>query len=93
MHHSNSFSLNTQDSSVETIGMLLKYLLFVVFLCAFIQELKKNAHDSFSLQVKEICASVYKMALHLPSCVLQRSLDAYIIYPFLCNVGSLNNYL
>lgn len=41
--------------------------------------------------------TVCKMALPLPFCVLQGSLDTYIICPifffFLCNTGSLNIYL
>lgn len=63
------------------VGMLLKYFLLVVFFYAFMQELKKkkNVQDSFSLEVKETCASVYKMSLYLPSCVLQRSLDTYYL--------------
>lgn len=40
------------------IGILQKYLLLVVFFCAFVQEFKKKMQDSFSLEVKETCASV-----------------------------------
>lgn len=63
------------------IDMLLKYLLLVVFFCAFTQEFKKNpTQDSFSLEVKETCVFAILCFAEITGCLY--NLSFFVQYCF-----------